>query len=110
MTDTLAKLLRTAFVAGIALVGMIMAAILLASTAVALAIVYVLARLRGKPFTANAYWKRSQTRWGFNSAPQGGAPEGAPAPAARPKSGYSNRIKRSDIIDVELREVSPPTH
>ncbi|RZS86123.1 hypothetical protein [Pigmentiphaga kullae] len=104
MTDTIAKLLRTAFVAGIALVGMIMAAILLASTAVALAIVYVVAKLRGKPFVANTYWKRSQTRWGFG----GNAQEGATAAAApaRSTSGYANRMKRSDIVDVEVRELS----
>ena len=104
MTDTIAKLLRTAFVAGLALVGTIMAAILLASTAVALAIVYVVAKLRGKPFVANTYWKRSQTRWGF-----GGTAEGAAAAApARATSGYANRMKRSDIVDVEVREVMPP--
>lgn len=104
MTDTIAKLLRTAFVAGIALVGMIMAAILLASTAVALSIVYVVAKLRGKPFVANTYWKRSQTRWGFG----GGNAEGATAAAApaRSTSGYANRMKRSDIVDVEVRELS----
>lgn len=83
MTDTIAKLLRTAFVAGIALVGMIMAAILLASTAVALTIVYVVAKLRGKPFVANTYWKRSQTRWGFGenaeAAPQRRPPPDPPA-------------------------------
>lgn len=107
MTDTFAKLLRTVFVAGIALLGMIMAAILLASTAIALAIVYVVARLRGKPFAANTYWKRSQTRWGFGT-PSEEAAAAAPAPA-RP-NGYSSRMKRGDIIDVELREVSPPTH
>ncbi|MPS27178.1 hypothetical protein [Pigmentiphaga sp.] len=106
MTDTIAKLLRTAFVAGIALVGMIMAAILLASTAVALTIVYVVAKLRGKPFVANTYWKRSQTRWGFGENAGGGAAAAAPA---RSTSGYANRMKRSDIVDVEVRDVMPPS-
>ncbi|VCU70187.1 hypothetical protein PIGHUM_02254 [Pigmentiphaga humi] len=103
MTDTIAKLLRTVLVAGIALLGMIMAAVLVVSTAVALAIVYVVARLRGKPFAAQTYWKRSQGRWGF------GEPA-APAEAGRSRSqaargGYNSRIRRNDIIDVEVRDI-----
>jgi len=101
MTDTIAKLLRTVLVAGIALVGMIMAAILVASTAVALAIVYVVAKLRGKPFVPNTYWKRSQTRWGF-----GGGTATDNGGASQPvRSGYAGRMKRSDIVDVEVRDI-----
>ncbi|MDX3906562.1 MAG: hypothetical protein QHC78_12820 [Pigmentiphaga sp.] len=99
MTDIIAKLLRTVFVAGIALVGMIMAAILLASTAVALAIVYVVAKLRGKPFAANAYWKKSQSRWGFGESGAGSSPRKTQG------GNFSGRFNRRDVIDVEVRDI-----
>ncbi|MBX6317887.1 hypothetical protein [Pigmentiphaga sp.] len=101
MIDTIAKLLRTVFVAIIALVGMIMAAILVASTAVALATVYFVAKLRGKPFVAKTIWQRSQSKWGFGAdAAAGSRAAGEPA-----RSGFARRMKRSDIVDVEVRDI-----
>src|SRR5690606_15446705 len=102
MTDTLAKLFRTVFVAFVAVIGMIMAAILLVSTAVALGIVYIVARLRGKPFTANTVWQRSQARWGFGSS---GSDTAASTPATGSRSSFASRLKKHDIVDVEVRDV-----
>jgi hypothetical protein len=100
--NTLEKLLRIVLIAGIALAGAIMATVLLVSAAVALAVVYVVARIRGKPMVASAYWK-AMPKGGFSFG-KGAQPAAAPkAEAARPA--FARRPKRSDVIDVEARDI-----
>ena len=92
MTNLLTQLLHTLFVTGLALVGMAVMAVLLIATAVVLTVAYLVAKVRGKPFVPNAAWQRTQARWGFGAS------------AERPR-GFSSRIKRGDVVDVELREM-----
>ena len=50
MTEFISRLLRTIVIAVLALVGMGMALIFMFSTAIAVGVLYVVARLRGRPF------------------------------------------------------------
>jgi len=111
MTDTFGKFVRVAFVSAIALVGFLMALVLVVSTAVAVAIFYVIAKLRGKPFLAGTYWN-AMSKSGFKGGLNGGfkfrpgrpgqTQPSTPQPAASPAK---LRVRRADIIDVEARDV-----
>ncbi|SAI26313.1 Uncharacterised protein [Bordetella ansorpii] len=90
MNDTLSRFVRAVFFAVIGLIGMAMALVFMISTAIAVGILYIVAKVRGKPFGARAYW--SQRR-----ATRPGPFPGGPAPFAQPAGG--------EIIDVEAREI-----
>lgn len=92
MNDIFTRFLRAVAFALLGLVGMAMALIFMASTAIAVSILYVVAKVRGKPFGVRSYWSQRQ------AARPGAAPFGrAGAPfAARPAG---------DVIDVEAREI-----
>lgn len=85
MTDILSRFLRAIVFAVLGLIGMAMALVFMASTAIAVGILYVVAKVRGKPFGVRAYW--SQRRAG-------------PFPGAAPFTQPAG-----DVIDVEAREV-----
>ncbi|WNQ45540.1 hypothetical protein PVZ89_19760 [Bordetella pertussis] len=69
---------------------MMMALVFMASTAIAVGVLYLVAKVRGKPFVVRAYWSPAPGR------PAGSVP-GPPAPPfGQP---------RGDVIDVEAREV-----
>jgi hypothetical protein len=89
MTDTLTRFVRALILALLALLGMSMALVFMASTAIAVGVLYVVARLRGKPFGARAYW--SQRRAGQASFKAD--------PFTR------EQTRRPDIVDVEARRV-----
>ncbi|HEY0295437.1 MAG TPA: hypothetical protein VGC69_08925 [Bordetella sp.] len=91
MHDFLPRLLRNVFIALIALIGMFMALIFMVSTAVAVGLLYIAAKLRGKPFGMRAYWQRRQ-------AQHPGVP-----PFAAPGQPYAKAA--TDVIDVEAREI-----
>ncbi|OZI17238.1 hypothetical protein CAL18_15405 [Bordetella genomosp. 7] len=90
MTDTISRFFRAVAFAVLALFGMAMALVFMVSTAIAIGILYVVAKVRGKPFGVRAYWSQRQTArpGSFRPGAQG------PFPAA-PR----------DVIDVEVREV-----
>ena len=92
MTDTLTRLLRTVILTVLALVGMGMALLFMVSTAIAVGVLYIVARLRGKPFGARAYW--SQRRAGQTQSPFQNAD-----PFTR------TQVGRREVVDVEAREV-----
>jgi len=96
MTDTLSRIVRTAILALLAIVGMGMALIFMVSTAIAVGVFYIVAKVRGKPFGARAYW--SQRR----AAGQAG-PQGSPFQAGNPFT--RTQARRPEIVDVEAREV-----
>jgi hypothetical protein len=98
MTNTIPSIVRGIFFAVLALIGLTMALIFMVSTAVAIGIMYLVARARGKPFGIRAYWAQRQ---GSRSPPfQKPSPfQTAGAPARQPRS------VRGDVIDVEVREV-----
>lgn len=90
MTNTLIRFFRAVLFAALALIGMAMALVFMLSTALAVAILYVVAKVRGKPFGVRAYWSQRQ---GARPSPF----QSANAPfAAQP---------RGDVIDVEAREI-----
>lgn len=93
MIDTFSRFLRAVAFAVLALFGMAMALVFMISTAIAVGILYVVAKVRGKPFGVRAYWSQRQgARPGaFRPGAAGGAAPFTPA--------------RGDVIDVEAREV-----
>ena len=92
MNDTLSRFVRAVFFAVIGLIGMAMALVFMISTAVAVGILYVVAKVRGKPFGARAYWSQRRA-----AGPGPGPFAGGPAPYPQPAGG--------EIIDVEAREI-----
>jgi hypothetical protein len=82
---TLNQILRSALFLVLAICGMAMAFVFMVSTAIAIAILYVVARIKGRPFGVKAYWQQRQR-------PTMGAGRGAP---------FSAR----DVTDVEMREI-----
>ena len=93
MIDTISRFLRAVAFAVLALFGMVMALAFMISTAIAIGILYIIAKVRGKPFGVRAYWsQRQHTRTGpfrptdSTSSPAFNAPHG-------------------DVIDVEAREI-----
>ncbi|OZI37273.1 hypothetical protein CAL29_02270 [Bordetella genomosp. 10] len=88
MDNALTRLFRALAVTLLALVGAAMALLFMASTAIAVGILYLVAKVRGKPFGVRAYWHQRQ------QGGRGPVGAGAPFPPVRP-----------DVIDVEVREV-----
>ncbi|AUL46041.1 hypothetical protein BBB39_02720 [Bordetella trematum] len=92
MTDALIRFLRAIPIILLGLIGMFMALIFMASTAIALGILYVVAKVRGKPFGVRAYWSQRQ------------AARPGPFRAADPAASFP-QAGRGDVIDVEAREI-----
>ncbi|MFZ4708834.1 MAG: hypothetical protein ACOYMH_03220 [Zwartia sp.] len=83
------RLLRLVAFVFVALVGMFMALIFVASTIVAVAILVVVARLRGKTFSAKEYWMARSAR-------------------RKPilKSGSFSTKNSADVTDVKARDIT----
>lgn len=99
--NALTNLLRNVVILMLALAGLAMAFVFMVATAIALGVLYIVARVRGKPFAPAAFWsaRRSNMQWHFTRAAPGQRPE---APFAANKS----RAARNDkVIDVEVREL-----
>jgi len=79
---TFNQLLRGVLFIVLALFGMIMALVFMASTAIAVAILYVVARIKGRPFGVRAYWEERRK-------------QAAPA----------RSFNKKDVVDVEMREI-----
>jgi hypothetical protein len=90
MNDALPRFFRAAAFALLGLIGIAMALVFMASTAVAVAILYVVAKVRGKPFGVRSYWSQ-RPRPGSNPFAAG------PGPFATQPAG--------EVIDVEAREI-----
>lgn len=80
--NTLNQILRGALFLVLAVFGMAMAFIFMVSTAIAVAILYVVARIKGRPFGVKAYWEQRR----------------------RPPSAAS-AFRTQDVTDVEMREI-----
>ena len=96
MTEFISRLLRTIVLAVLAMVGMGMALIFMLSTAIAVGVLYVVARLRGRPFGVRAYWQQRQAQ----------AEPRQPAGFGQPAAAGGFRPRRAEVIDVESRDVS----
>jgi len=101
MIDLLQRFLHTVIFTVLALLGMVMALAFLFSTAIAVVVFYVIARLRGKPFGIRSYWNRRSQTHGFGARVFGAASFAGKSYARA--SGRGNN--RPDVVDIELREV-----
>ncbi|NYT35754.1 hypothetical protein ERD78_02630 [Allopusillimonas soli] len=68
----------------LAIFGMVMAFVFMVSTAIAVGILYVVARIKGRPFGVRAYWEERRS-----AAPRARGPV------------FHNK----DVTDVEMREI-----
>jgi hypothetical protein len=89
MKDMLPRFLRAVLFALLALTGMAMVLIFMFSTAIAVGILYVIAKVRGKPFGARAYWSQRQSA--------------RPGPFKPTATSFTP--SRDDVIDVKVREI-----
>nr|MBF0683727.1 hypothetical protein [Pseudomonas sp.] len=109
----LSNLLRNVLVLMLALAGLAMAFVLMVSTAIALGVMYVVARVRGKPFAPAVFWqaRRNGMQWGFSrpgAAPRQSGGHDASAqqqPAANPQP-LGQRYRDLGVTDVEARDIS----
>ncbi|MER1939378.1 MULTISPECIES: hypothetical protein [unclassified Castellaniella] len=83
--------LRAALFLVLAFFGLIMAMIFMASTLLAIAVLYIVARLQGRPFGVKAYWAERRRP----PMPNRSSRWSAEAPTAR----------RQDVTDIEMREI-----
>jgi len=89
MLSLLQRLVRLVAFVFLALIGMFMAVVFVGSTIVAVAILVVVARLRGKTFSAKEYWMARSAR-------------------RKPivKSGSFATKNSTDVTDVKARDIS----
>lgn len=78
------QIIRGILFFALALFGMVMAFIFMVSTAIAVGILYIVARIKGRPFGARAYWEQRRQA----------------APAAR-----KHMFRSKDVTDIEMREI-----
>ncbi len=130
--NPIAQLFRFVIMVLLALAGLAMAFVFILSTAVALGVMYVVARVRGQPFAPAEFWRarREQMRWQFvngrwqapgqNGASTAHAGAGASSQANSHSQGFDagpgqngskaarRPLKRQDdqIIDVEVRDIN----
>ena len=92
--NTFTQILRGLLVFILAMVGMAMAFVFMVSTAIAIGILYIVAKISGRPFGARAYWEARQRSAAAKANPfQPGAKTSTP------------RFSKQDIVDVEMREI-----
>jgi hypothetical protein len=94
MDNAITRLFRALAVTLLALIGAAMAIIFMVSTGIAVGILYLVAKVRNKPFGVRAYWHQRQAQANRGPAGRGPMGPGAPFPPVR-----------ADVIDVEAREV-----
>src|SRR5690606_28072606 len=109
--NSVSNFLRNILVLFLALAGIAMAFILMVSTAIALGVMYVVARLRGKPFAPAAFWqaRRNGMQWRFVRPGPGGA-QGAhqhDGDTVQEPAGQPRRMRRDvNVTDLEARDIS----
>jgi len=85
---TLNQIFRLILLLVLGIFGMAMAIVFMVSTAIAVGVLYIVARIKGRPFGVRAYWAERRS--------------GAPTPG----NPYSkSRYRDKDVIDVEAREI-----
>lgn len=92
--NTFNQILRGLLFFVLAIFGMAMAFIFMVSTAIAIGILYIVAKIKGRPFGARAYWEARQ--------------RAAAASAGRYRPGAAqqgSRFNKADVVDVEMREI-----
>ncbi len=86
--NTFNQIIRTALFVLLTIFGAIMAFIFMVSTAIAIGILYIVARISGRPFGVKAYWDQRRR---------------PVAPAMQP--GASRAPRAQDVTDIEMREI-----
>lgn len=97
--NTLNQILRLALFFVLTLVGMLMAVVFMVSTAIAMAILYIVARISGRPFAFKSYWdqrRRSRTRPTFSRKETGNKASNHTT---------AGRHSTKNVTDVEMREI-----
>ncbi|PWE14808.1 hypothetical protein [Alcaligenes faecalis] len=85
--NTFNQIIRTALFVLLTIFGAIMAFIFMVSTAIAIGILYIVARISGRPFGVKAYWDQRRR------------------PAAAAASKQSTAPRSRDVTDIEMREI-----
>lgn len=85
--ETLNRIFRTVFVGLIAMIGLFMALVFTFSTIIAVAILYLVARLRGRKFSVQEYWTARKAQH-------------------KPAFSAGTRTKRESVTDIEARDVT----
>jgi len=85
----LAQCLRGLLFLILTLFGMVMALFVMACSALAVCVLYVLARIQGRPFGVRTYWTSRR-----------------PQPFSAARASARSRPMPKDVMDVEMREVS----
>ncbi|MDN5842230.1 MAG: hypothetical protein L0H54_02120 [Alcaligenaceae bacterium] len=88
--NTINQIIRGALFLILAFFGMAMAVIFMVSTAIAVAVLYVVARIQGRPFGIQAYWADRRRPAGYGKRAQDTK---TPPP------------KSQDVSDIEMREI-----
>lgn len=85
---TLNQIFRLILLVILGMFGMAMALVFMVSTAIAVGVLYVVARIKGRPFGVRAYWTERRSGYHAKTGP------------------YANaRYQDKDVIDVEAREL-----
>jgi len=92
--QTFTQILRTLLFAALTLLGMVMAVVFMFTTLLAMGILYVVARLGGRPFSVRSYWSERRRHRAY----QGFKPN-----YSRQKS--ANKPTDNDVTDIEMREI-----
>lgn len=85
---TLNQIFRLILLLIVGIVGMAMALVFMVSTAIAVGVLYIVARIKGRPFGVRAYW--AERRAGSYS---------------QRSFATNHRYHDKDVIDVEAREI-----
>lgn len=107
--NALTQFLRNVVLVLLAFAGLAMAFVFMVSTAIAIGVLYLVARLRGKPFAPAAFWqaRRGNVQWQFVRTAASGA-SGAAATRSAPSASSTppRRVSRTDnVTDVEARDL-----
>ncbi|MEZ2720375.1 hypothetical protein ACBP46_02940 [Paenalcaligenes hominis] len=92
--NTFNQILRSLLFFVLTLVGMLMAVVFMISTAIAIAILYIVAKISGRPFAIKSYWdqrRRNRVRPHFTRSS-----------SADPASTKRNT---QNVTDIEMREI-----
>lgn len=84
--NTFNQIIRTVLFALLTIFGMLMAVVFMVSTAIAIGILYIVARISGRPFGVKNYWQQRRR------------PKVSPMPKG---PSYS----KNDVTDIEMREI-----
>lgn len=115
--NPIAQFFRVILMVLLAFAGFAMAVIFLVSTAVALGVLYLVAKVRGQPFAPAVFWqaRRQAARWQFSQGRWRAPGQAGPGPSASatpsPNGAAATRPKgfrpqsSGQVIDVEVRDI-----